>query len=181
MNAELGRKYSVAERLIQHRARTKLVNAITGVTEYEIKQLYAKIHNEAPKRGSSTSSLLFFFKSAAVKIETTLLAQCIKSQGLFNSDVDTFSLEFGELICEAFEMYSMMTDNHLLDFERCLVLINALHKKSIVLQECEHCKTHFTLAYEHATKHNCTCPFCQAKTVNNRANYRMRTTGHVVL
>jgi hypothetical protein len=140
-------------RLIRHEARTFTIRQWTGLSDDRIRKLYRSYcqHGAATvvmrHRGKSPRQAAFFFRNPEVSFQAAQLASLFLIYGLvgaggggLQSRYRVGSLEWGALLCQAYETYLELHTPATISFEHAWFLLLALGRRDEVgMARCEDC------------------------------------------
>ena len=146
-------RLDLALRLIRHEARTFTIRQWTGLSDDRIRKLYRSYcqHGAAAvvtrHRGKSPRQAAFFFRNADVTFHAAQLASLYLIYGLvgaagpgLESHYRVGSLEWGTLLCQAYEAYLELHTPVSISFEHAWFLLLALARRDEVgMARCEEC------------------------------------------
>jgi hypothetical protein len=146
-------RIDLAWRLIGHEARTLTIRQWTGLSDDRIRKLYRSYaRHEAARsvvrhRGKSPRQAAFFFRNAELHFHAAQLASLFVLYGLLNGSDPSLrshyrvgSLESGELLCQAYEVYLDLHSPASISFEHAWFLLIALGRRDEVgVARCEIC------------------------------------------
>jgi hypothetical protein len=145
-------RLDLALRLIRHEARTYTIRQWTGLSDDRIRKLYRSyVMNERSSvlrhRGKSPRQAAFFFKNAEVHFQSAQLASLYVMYGLLRAAAGGSepcyrlgSLEWGALLCQAYEAYLELHVPVRISFEHAWYLLCALGKREeIGMSRCADC------------------------------------------
>jgi hypothetical protein len=144
-------RLDLALRFICHEARTQTIRAWTGLSDDRIRKLYRNYSSEpgnavSRPRGKSPQQAALFTRSPKLKEESSLLASLCSLLGALpraGAPVNRqalASLNRGELLCQAFEVYRDLVADPCISFENLVFLVRALAEgDELTLAGCEDC------------------------------------------
>lgn len=133
------RRIQLGLRLLAHGARAQTTCQWSGLTPDQLVTLRRRwmFNSDERLRGPSPSSFQVFFRSAKTSSQAALFACICHIIGAAKSFA---SLENGEKLCEAFEIYREWEPQANFDFEQVVLLINgSVHAEKIELDYCSGC------------------------------------------
>jgi len=143
-----GQRDVLALRMIQHGARSSAVSTWTALSidrVYTLAQRDASVP-QAPHRGRSPRRIAYFFCTPLIAIHAATLASLfnlfeIPSETTLGTPTQSFrTLDPGEKLCCAYEMYIAMVESPLIRFEHAVLLATALAEgREIFLRYCPKC------------------------------------------
>jgi len=141
----------VAMRMIRYEARTYTVKKCTGLSDDRVRKLYKSyIANERSnaaikrRRGKSPREIQCVLQNAQTQLQASLLASALVAIGLLDSSATNSarrdSVQLGEQLCNAYEVYVELLSDQPLSFEHAWFLLHALIDGSdLYLRPCNHC------------------------------------------
>ena len=146
-------KFDLALRLIRHEARTFTIRQWTGLSDDRIRKLYRSYcldhdsYTVLRHRGKSPRQAAFFFRNPEVAFHAAQLASLFLIYGLvgaagggLQSRYRVGSLEWGALLCQAYETYLALHTPANISFEHAWFLLLALGRRDEVgMARCEDC------------------------------------------
>lgn len=166
-------RFDLALRMIRHEARTCTIRLCTGLSDDRIRKLYKSYVTASPeapkvrrKRGKSPRQIAFFTRNPSAHLEASLLAGLFGTVGLLEtcrtSTEPHRSLEFGDLFCDAFEIYQHLWCSSQLSFEHAWFLLFALAcGEDLKVESCPVCSGAFVRdAFAISPSR---CPLCRIK------------------
>ena len=143
------RRYNLAKRMIEHRARTMTVSAWTGLTKYQVQRFfreYEGIGANTRHRGVPPSQAAVFCKSLELECESSALAAVELQMEIIPTELnghfeESFaSLTRGERLLDAFDLYRSLVPDARFSLEHALLLAKELASgKTITLSQCHSC------------------------------------------
>lgn len=141
------KRYELALRLMGHRARTCTIAAMTNLSRHQLATLRKRwrVSQDTRRRGPAPQSFAVFFHSSRARSEGASLAVLcrrynaipIAGSGLTK---ESLSLELGERLCVAFEVYQACFPASRLEFEQSLLLAVGLARADVLaLENCANC------------------------------------------
>jgi hypothetical protein len=162
------RRYQLAQRLMAHQARTRTISAMTNLTRHQLATLRRRwrVTEDMRHRGPSPKSLAVFFHSPRARSEGASLAvlcrvlNAVPSRRTANAAKSSFSLDWSERLCEAFEAYRACFPTTDLEFEQVLLLVTGLAEgDAISLGSCGRCGC--TILIDRLAARRRVCSYCQ--------------------
>src|ERR1700741_1350367 len=141
-------------RLIGHGARANPACQWSGLTPDQLVTLRRRwmFNSEERLRGPSPSSFQVFFRSARSTDQSALFLCIARAVGI----ASTASLEDGEKLCEAFEIFREWEPRSELEFEQAaLLLAGSLQAEKIALGYCSNCSTTMLIDRLASTRRTC--------------------------
>lgn len=146
-------RLDLALRLIRHEARTFTIRQWTGLSDDRIRKLYRSyvLEHDAVgvqrHRGKSPRQAAFFFRNAEMNFQAAQLASLYVMYGLLRpnsgapeSSYKVGSLEWGALLCQAYEAYLELHVPARISFEHAWFLLLALARRDEMgLSRCHVC------------------------------------------
>lgn len=164
------RRIQLGLRLLAHGARTQTTCQWTGLTPDQLATLRRRWQFNADERlrGPSPSSFDAFFASrhrrteAALFLQMCMLAGVVPLQHGPESASSLPSLENGERLCEAYEMYRAWEPHAGFTIEQAtLLLLGAVSGQEIELTQCPDCNG--ALLIDKLSQRRSGCPYCRKK------------------
>ena len=135
------RRIQLGLRFLAHGARAQTTCQWTGLTPDQLVTLRRRWMFNADERlrGPSPSSFQAFFRSTKTSTQAALFVSICRVVGAAKSIA---SLENGEKLCDAFEIYREWEPQAEFDFEQAVLLMTgAVHADKISLAHCSSCKS----------------------------------------
>lgn len=133
------RRVHLGLRFLAHGARAQTTCQWSGLTPDQLVTVRRRsgFSSEERLRGPSPSSFRIFFRSNQARSQSALFVALCRVTGAARDGV---SIELGERICEAYEVYREWLPESDLKFEEAMLLIRgAVSATSIELLECHSC------------------------------------------
>jgi Flagellar transcriptional activator (FlhC) len=161
------RRIQLGLRFLAHGARARTTCQWSGLTPDQLVTLRRRwmFNSDERLRGPSPSSFEIFFRSALTSSQAALFVCICRIVGITNSRE---TLESGEKICEAFEIFREWEPDAQLEFEQAvLLMVGAADAEKIELVNCSRCR--IALLYDkmgdsRKTCRRCTFPVARART-----------------
>lgn len=143
------RRLELAQRLIRHEVRTYWIRAFTHLTEGRIRNLlrsYGLAADGLHRYRGSPPRLYTKFMTPAKHSEASALAglafiwHLVPEEPVRNAWRVLPSLDFGEGLCEAFELFRLMIPGATLNLDRFILLVMALAERHLTVGHCSHCR-----------------------------------------
>jgi hypothetical protein len=143
------RRRQLGLQLLAHGARSQTVQSWSGLTRDQLVTLRRRWGSDTQdrRRGPSPSSFEVFFKSSRARHRAALLGSLIRVVGAIPAQRgpraarELPSLEAGERLCEAYELYRTWDPRSDIDFEQTVLLAIGLTAETTVrLDNCPHCQ-----------------------------------------
>lgn len=143
------RRIQLAHRLLRHEVRTYWIRAFTRLTEGRIRNLlrsYGLATDGVHRHRGQTPRLYNRFVTAANHSEASGLAglafawHLVPEEPVRNAWRVLPSLEFGEDVCEAFELFRVIVPGGLLNLDRFILLVMALAERQLTVGHCSQCR-----------------------------------------
>jgi hypothetical protein len=143
------RRIQLAHRLVRHEVRTYWIRAFTRFTEGRIRNLlrsYGLAADGLRRYRGSPPRLYTKFMTPAKHSEASALAglafrwHLVPEAPVRNAWRTLPSLEFGENLCEAFELSRLMIPGATLNLDRFILLIMALAERQLMVGRCSLCR-----------------------------------------
>lgn len=162
------RRVQLGLRFLAHGARAQTTSKWSGLTPDQLVTLRRRWMFNADERlrGPSPSSFQYFFRSAKSREQASLLV-CIfrivwpapRKPGTGGARLIA-SLENGERLCEAFEIYREWEPSAELEFEQAVLLVTgAVEGEKIELTHCLHCSS--PILMDRLSAAPASCPRCK--------------------
>lgn len=142
------RRLHLGLRLLTHGARAQTASEWSGLTPDRLTTLKRRWLPEAGDgfRGPAPTSFQPHFRSTTRAVHATLFTgiyQTLYRHDRRHSSVRELqpSLENGELLCEAYEVFRMWAEESDLEFDQAVLLAKGVSKSdTIELAQCKHCE-----------------------------------------
>jgi hypothetical protein len=143
------RRIELAHRLIRHEVRSYWIRAFTRFTEGRIRNLlrsYGLAADGLHRYRGSPPRLYTKFMTPAKHSEASALAglafiwHLVPEEPVRNACRTLPSLDFGENICEAFELFRLMIPGATLNLDRFILIVMALAERHLTVGHCSHCR-----------------------------------------
>lgn len=134
------RRIQLGLRFLAHGARAQTTCQWTGLTPDQLVTLRRRWMFDADERlrGPSPSSFDVFFRSARASSQAALFTCICRIVGAANANP---SLENGERLCEAFEIFREWEPEAHFDFEQAVLLVmGSVYADKITLTPCSGCR-----------------------------------------
>jgi Flagellar transcriptional activator (FlhC) len=175
-------RHDLALRMIRHEARTCTIKSCTGLTDDRIRRLcktYA-VHTAAlpvRRRGKSPRQVAFFTRNAHLLFESSCLTSVFGAFGLLRHTndlrIESMSLEYGTLFCDAFETHRQISRSNEITFEHAWFLLQQLNEgDALQLTRCRQC--HGQYLNDVLNTGGRACPTCRLKTIPTRRRREIR-------
>lgn len=164
------RRRQLGLRLLSHGARTQTVQEWSGLTRDQLVTLRRRwtISGHDRRRGPSPSSFEVFFRSARTRRHAALFASLCQIIGAVPRERGREaarkvpSLESGELLCEAYELFKEWAPEAKLEFEQIVLLaVGVVAKEAVELCHCSGCNT--AALTDRLGPHRPTCSYCRGR------------------
>jgi hypothetical protein len=171
------RRIQLGLRFLAHGARTQTTCQWTGLTPDQLATLRRRwmFNTDDRLRGPSPSSFDAFFASrhrcaqAALFLVICRIVELIPGRRGHDVADALPSLENGERLCEAFELYRAWETRADFEFEQAkLLLMGAVASESIELSQCPQCSS--AIVIDKFAEKRSSCPYCRKK--NSHASRR---------
>lgn len=133
------RRIQLGLRFLAHGARARTTCQWSGLTPDQLVTLRRRwmFNSDERLRGPSPTSFDVFFRSALISSQSALFVCICRIVGAAKSHS---SLEGGERICEAFEIFREWEPDAPLEFEQAvLLMVGSADAEKIELVSCSHC------------------------------------------
>ena len=143
------RRIQLAQRLIRHEVRTYWIRAFTHFTEGRIRNLlrsYGLAADGVRRHRGSPPRLYTRFMTPKNHSEASALAglafvwHLVPEEPVDNAWRALPSLDFGESLCDAFELFRLMIPRATLNLDRFILLVLALAERQLTVDRCSHCR-----------------------------------------
>ena len=134
--------YELATKLLQHKAKTKMVGLITGISDQMNREIYKSLHKSTPKQGQRPSDAKVFFKTTLIRADSNMLASLFVINGLTQMNDDAFNV--GHRFVVAYETYLQFCNNGYnprIDINRAWMMLLKLREGELTFRHCTHCGT----------------------------------------
>ena len=145
-------RHDLALRMIRHEARTCTIRSCTGLTDDRIRRLYKTYATHMPsapvrrRRGKSPRQVAFFLRNARAQL----------------GSLQSGSIEFGRLFCDAYETHRQLLRNADISFEHAWFLLQLLSRNAdLHAVRCRHCDSQYLRDRVNMCRR--TCPVCALK------------------
>jgi len=162
------RRDQLALRMVRHGARSSTIDAWTGLSANRIRTL-VQHHGDAPPirhRGQPPRRVGYFFRTLRITTHAATLASLYELfEVLPNAPLGMPARRFrtldrGEAVCTAYEMYCAMVNTPAIRFEHAMLLATALAEgDEISLQPCPQCTA--ALLVDHLALARDACTHCR--------------------
>lgn len=153
------RRIQLGLRFLGHGARAHTTCRWTGLTPDQLVTVRrrSKFNSNNRLRGPSPRSFLVFFRSNRSSTQAALFVSICRVVGLTRP---TLSIENGERLCEAYEIYREWEPLSDLEFEQAVLLLDgAAHDDHIEFLSCSTCAGSMLIDKMGDTRN--TCHFCR--------------------
>jgi len=172
------RRYQLAWRFIQHRARTRTIERWTGLSMYRLRTLYdsyaAGVASRERMRGVAPHQVSYFWRSAQLRSEAAVLAGFLAAYGVFPEVPERASAESlasvgrGERLIRAYEEFKASWPEAQSTLEHAILLLTELVRGvEIALSRCLDCAVLIVVDRLAITPPR--CAFCLHELHNGRA------------
>ena len=143
------RRIQLAHRLIRHEVRSYWIRAFTRFTEGRIRNLlrsYGLASDGVHRYRGSPPRLYTRLVVPKKHSEASALAglafiwHLVPEQPVPNAWRMLPSLDFGEAVCDAFELFRHMIPGGTLNLDRFILLVMALAERQLTVGHCSHCR-----------------------------------------
>jgi hypothetical protein len=143
------RRIELAHRLIRHEVRTYWIRAFTRLTDGRIRNLlrsYGLATDGVRRHRGRPPRLYTRFMPPSKHSEASGLAglalvwHLVPDEPVRNASRTLPSLEFGESLCEAFELFRLIVPGATLNLDRCILLVMALAERQLTAGRCSQCQ-----------------------------------------
>lgn len=186
-------RLELALRMIGHEARTCTIRSCTGLSDDRIRRLYSVYFKTGQRplvrrqRGKSPRRTQVYVKNVSNQFEASMLAVLFASFDLLAFDtragvhcpIPRRSSEYGNLFCEAYEVFVALWPEGKLGFERAWTLLESLvdgtELRLLACRECRICFVHHILEIDDGR-----CPCCKLKGIQptRRRNLKPGLAAH---
>jgi len=142
------RRIQLAHRLIRHEVRTYWICAFTQQTIDRVRNLLRsyeddleglKRHRGTPPHSCSKLMTPTLHSEASALAGIVLLWRLIPAERIVNARRTLPSLELGEQLCKAFELFSHVVPGCAMTMDRTILLTMALAERQLTLGHCREC------------------------------------------
>ena len=167
------RRTQLGLRFLAHGARAQTTSQWTGLTPDQIVTLRRRwiVQRDHGLRGPSPSSFQHFFRSRKAREQASLFVCICQIAGAMPLSVGMHvvkrppSLEDGERLCDAYEIYREWEGDAEIEFEQAVLLVRgAVEAEKIELTHCLHCSS--ALLIDKLGSDNAKCSRCRRGTSN---------------
>ena len=143
------RRIQLAHRLVHHEVRTYWIRAFTRFTEGRIRNLlrsYGLASDGVHRHRGSPPRLYTRFMTPKKHSEASALAglafiwHLVPENPVVNAWRTLPSLDLGEELCDAYELFRLMIPGATLNLDRFILLIMALAERQLTIGHCSHCR-----------------------------------------
>lgn len=143
------RRIQLAHRLIRHEVRTYWIRAFTHFTEGRIRNLlrsYGLAMDGVHRYRGSPPRLYTRFMIPGNHSEASALAgvalnwHLVPEEPVRNAKRTLPSLEFGENLCEVFELFRVLVPGGTLNLDRLILLVMGLAERQLSVGHCSDCR-----------------------------------------
>lgn len=142
------RQLNLAERLIEHGARTHWICAITSLTPNAVRNLVRTYKGASAKvrsRGTGPTSCHVFFhysrrREAGALAGLATLFGLLPERPVRNARKELPGIEWGERLCTVFELFGVVVPKPTVTMELFLLLVTALAEGRLKMGFCIHCQ-----------------------------------------
>jgi hypothetical protein len=143
------RRIQLAHRLVRHEARTYWIRAFTRFTEGRIRNLLrsyglatdgVRRYRGSPPRLYTRLMVPKNHSEASALAGIACVSHLVPEDPMPNAWRALPSLDFGESVCEAFELSRLMIPGATLNLDRFILLIMALAQRQLAVGHCSHCR-----------------------------------------
>jgi hypothetical protein len=143
------RRIQLAHRLIRHEVRTYWIRAFTRFTEGRIRNLLRSYglasdglhrYRGSPPRLYARLVVPKHHSEASALAGIAFIWHLVPEEAVPNAWRTLPSLEFGETVCEAFELFRHMIPGGTLNLDRFILLVMALAQRQLTVGHCSHCR-----------------------------------------
>jgi hypothetical protein len=143
------RRIQLAHRLIQHEARTYWIRAFTRFTEGRIRNLLRSYglasdglhrYRGSPPRLYARLVVPKNHSEASALAGIAFIWRLVPEEPVPNAWRTLPSLDFGETVCDAFELFRHMIPGGTLNLDRFILLVMALAQRQLTVGHCSHCR-----------------------------------------
>lgn len=153
--------YELATKMLQHKAKTKLVYLTTYLPESVIKDIYRRLHGEMPKQGLSPTDAKIFFKNNNMRRESNYLASLFSLDELTENNNELLDHEVAFKFLNAYESYLKYSKKQTIDVNRAWLMMLKLQEGELTFTYCSHCKTQYLEHYDIINNHTKECVYCE--------------------
>jgi hypothetical protein len=143
------RRIQLAHRLIRHEVRTYWIRAFTRFTEGRIRNLLRSYglasdglhrYRGSPPRLYTRLTVPKNHSEASALAGIAVVWHLVPEEQVPNAWRTLPSLDFGETLCDAFELCRLMIPGATLNLDRFILLVMALAERQLTVGHCSHCR-----------------------------------------
>ena len=143
------RRIQLAHRLIRHEARTYWIRAFTRFTEGRIRNLLRSYglasdgvhrYRGSPPRLYTRLTVPKNHSEASALAGIAFVRHLVPEERVPNAWRTLPNLDFGETLCDAFELGRLMIPGGTLNLDRFFLLVMALAERQLTVGHCSHCR-----------------------------------------
>jgi hypothetical protein len=143
------RRIQLAHRLIRHDVRTYWIRAFTRFTEGRIRNLLRSYglatdgvhrYRGSPPRLYTRLMVPKNHSESSALAGIALVSHLVPEEPVASAWRSLPSLEFGESLCDAFELFRLMIPGATLNLDRFILLVMALAERQLTVGHCSHCR-----------------------------------------
>jgi hypothetical protein len=170
------RRRQLAKRLVVHQARTQTIFALTGLSKHQLATLRQRwrVTQEMRHRGPAPRSFAVFWSTLRLRSEAASLAvfwRVLGSMGAadVSNHIKFSAVEFGERLCDVFEIYLACFPQSELELEHLALLARGLDQgDAIAISNCTRCEAVILSDLLGMRRH--ICSHCQQTAATAAAN-----------
>ena len=141
-------RMNLAARMVEHEARTETIRRWSGVSEQRVRELYraSKQGRSVRHRGPAPRKPALFLKASNMRSEASALAAVCYAMDLITPRAaraarrDLETVQQGERLCRAYEMYQRLVEHSELTLEHAALLVTTLTEGTeLRLGRCIYC------------------------------------------
>lgn len=144
------RRIQLAERMIRHEVRTQWICAWTGISDERVRNLcrsYDESWTGAPRhRGHAPKVFTAMMRTSSMRCEASAIAglvrvlRLIPDEPVANARKTLPSVELGERLCHAFELYKLVVPTAKLSMDQLILLVFTLAEgEELEVGHCNRC------------------------------------------
>lgn len=143
------RKRELAKRLVAHNARTQTITGLTALTHHQLSALRQRwrVTQETRHRGPSPTSFSVLLSSMRTRTEASALTvlcrvlNAVPNSNRKSTRKASSTIEFGERLCDVFEIYSACLPHSKFQFEHLMLLAQGLAQADVIsVGHCSICR-----------------------------------------
>jgi hypothetical protein len=144
------RRIHLAQRMIRHEARTQWIRAWTGLSGERVRNLFhsyeESLEGARRRRGPSPRRIASYLRSPALRAEASAagglacVLGVVPESPIRNAKKTLPSVESGERLCHAYELYRQIVPEARLTMDQLIILVIALsEQEDLEIAHCRNC------------------------------------------